>query len=55
MVELVGDKEVEHEIEEADTFSGIEHRALIDATCVIEERISPSSIETHISVATLIA
>ena len=40
---MVEDEEVEHEIEEADNFSGRVRRAIIEATCVIEgRRMTPS-------------
>ena len=38
ILELVDDEELEHEIEEADTFSGRVRRAIIDATRVIQKR-----------------
>jgi len=38
ILELIENEEVEHEIEEADTFSGRVRRAIFEATYVIEGR-----------------
>ena len=52
ILELVDDEELEHEIEEADTFSGRVRRAIIDATRVISEKRMASSTVTPESVIT---
>ena len=49
ILELVGDEEVEHEIDEADTFSGRVRRAIIDATCAIEVKLVPTSTQVTVS------
>ncbi|XP_065903951.1 uncharacterized protein DDB_G0290587-like [Dysidea avara] len=49
ILELVGDEEVEHEIDEADTFSGRVHRAIIDATRAIEVKLVPTSTQVTVS------
>ncbi|XP_065904623.1 uncharacterized protein [Dysidea avara] len=49
ILELVGDVEVEHEINEADTFSGRVRRAIIDATRAIEVKLVPTSTQVTVS------
>ena len=52
ILELVDDEEVEHEIEEADNFSGRVRRAIIEATRVIEGRRMTTSPTIPASVVT---
>jgi len=49
-LELLDDEELEHEIEEADTFSGRVRRAIIDATRVISEKRMASGSDDTFSI-----